>query len=129
MTFYVIAVGSNIEPEKYINQAFILLKALDKNVSIASLLRTKSVGFLAQADFVNTAFSLTTALDQNELSQYLKNIELQLGRVRTNNKNGPRTIDLDIVQVNQNIVDDDYHRYDFVKQSVDELTVNTRHAL
>ncbi len=129
MTFYVIAVGSNIEPEKNINRAFILLKALDKNVCMANLLRTKPVGFLAQADFINTAFSLTTALEQDALNLYLKNIEVQLGRVRTDNKNGPRTIDLDIVQVNQNIVDNDYYKYNFVKQSVDELTVNTRHAL
>jgi 2-amino-4-hydroxy-6-hydroxymethyldihydropteridine diphosphokinase len=129
MTFYVIAVGSNIEAEKNINQAFISLKALDKNACMAHLLRTKPVGFLAQADFINTAFSLTTALEQDALNLYLKNIEVQLERVRTDNKNGPRTIDLDIVQVNQNIVDDDYYKYDFVKQSVDELTVNTRHAL
>lgn len=129
MTFYVIAVGSNIEAEKNINQAFISLKALDKNACMANLLRTKPVGFLAQADFINTAFSLTTALEQDALNLYLKNIEVQLERVRTDNKNGPRTIDLDIVQVNQNIVDDDYYKYDFVKQSVDGLTVNTRHAL
>lgn len=129
MTFYVIAVGSNIEAEKNINQAFISLKALDRSACMAHLLRTKPVGFLAQADFINTAFSLTTALEQDALNLYLKNIEVQLGRVRTDNKNGPRTIDLDIVQVNQNIVDDDYYKYDFVKQSVDELTVNTRHAL
>jgi 2-amino-4-hydroxy-6-hydroxymethyldihydropteridine diphosphokinase len=129
MTFYVIAVGSNIKPEKCIEQAFTLLKALDKNICMASLLRTKPVGFLAQADFVNTAFSLNTGLEQNDLNNYLKMIELQLGRVRTTNKNGPRTIDLDIVQVNQNIVDDDYYRYDFVKQSVDELITNTRHSL
>jgi 2-amino-4-hydroxy-6-hydroxymethyldihydropteridine diphosphokinase len=129
MTFYVIAVGSNIKPEKYIEQAFTLLKALDKNICMASLLRTKPVGFLAQADFVNTAFSLNTGLEQNDLNSYLKMIELQLGRVKTTNKNGPRTIDLDIVQVNQNIVDDDYYRYDFVKQSVDELITNTRHSL
>jgi len=129
MAFYIIAVGSNIEPENHIKQAFTLLKALDKNICMASLLRTKPVGFLAQADFVNTAFSLTTALDKNGLNNYLKIIELQLGRVKTTNKNGPRTIDLDIVQVNQNIVDDDYYRYDFVKQSVDQLITNTRHSL
>lgn len=127
MAFYIIAVGSNIEPEKHIKQAFMSLKELDNNICMASLLQTNAVGFTEQADFINTAFSLTTTLDEHSLKRYLKTLELKLGRVKTANKNGPRTIDLDIVQVNHIIVDNDYYRYDFVKQSVDELTLNIGH--
>lgn len=57
------------------------------------------------------------------MKAHLKKIETQLGRVRTNNKNGPRTIDLDIVKIDGNIVDDGYYKYGFVKKSVDELVL------
>ncbi|HCM46856.1 MAG TPA: 2-amino-4-hydroxy-6-hydroxymethyldihydropteridine diphosphokinase [Colwellia sp.] len=121
MPFYIVAVGSNIDAETHIKQAFEQLKKIDAQVNSATLLRTKPVGFIEQADFINTAFSFTCTLNATDLKAYLKNIETQLGRVRTSNKNGPRTIDLDIVKIDNDIVDGDYHQYDFVKKSVDEL--------
>ncbi len=121
MTFYIVAVGSNIDAEKNIQQAFELLKSIGSQLSMASLLQTKPVGFTQQADFINTAFSFYCTLTPTALKQELKSIEAQLGRIRTENKNGPRTIDLDIVKVDNNIIDNDYHQYYFVKQSVDEL--------
>ncbi|MEW6993747.1 2-amino-4-hydroxy-6-hydroxymethyldihydropteridine diphosphokinase [Colwelliaceae bacterium MEBiC 14330] len=121
MTFYIVAVGSNIEPEKNIPQAFERLKSIASQLKMASLLQTKPVGYSNQADFINTAFSFHCALSPTALKQALRSIEAKLGRIRTENKNGPRTIDLDIVRVDNTIVDSDYHHYYFVKQSVDEL--------
>ena len=121
MAFYIVGVGSNIDAKKYIQQAFEQLKKIDSQIQMASLLSTKAVGFTEQADFINTAFSFDCALSPTELKVHLKAIEAQLGRVRTKNKNGPRTIDLDIVKIDRDIVDDDYYQYDFVKSSVDEL--------
>ena len=121
MPFYIVGVGSNIDAERHIQQAFEQLKLIVVQVNSATLLRTKPVGFTEQADFINTAFSFTCNLNAADLKTHLKSIEKQLGRVRTNNKNGPRTIDLDIVKIDNNIVDNDYHKYDFVKKSVDEL--------
>jgi 2-amino-4-hydroxy-6-hydroxymethyldihydropteridine diphosphokinase len=121
MPFYIVAVGSNIDAETHIQQAFEHLKKIDSKVNIATLLHTKPVGFTEQENFINTAFSFDCAFNATDLKIHLKNIEAQLGRIRTNNKNGPRTIDLDIVKIDNNIVDDDYHQYDFVKKSVDEL--------
>lgn len=121
MSFYIVAVGSNIDAKMHIEQAFEQLKILDSQINCATLLTTKPVGFIAQADFTNTAFSFTCTLNATDLKAYLKSIEMQLGRVRTENKNGPRTIDLDIVRIDNKIVDDDYYKYDFVKKSVDEL--------
>ncbi len=121
MTFYIVAVGSNIEPEKNIPQAFERLKSIASQLKMASLLQTKPVGYSNQADFINTAFSFHCALSPTALKQALRSIEAKLGRIRTENKNGPRTIDLDIVRVDNTIVDSDYHQYYFVKQSVDEL--------
>ena len=121
MPVYIVSVGSNIDAEKHIQQAFSLIQKIDPKAKSASLLHTKPVGFIAQADFINTSFSFHCALGSVQLKAHLRNIEAQLGRVRTNNKNGPRTIDLDIVKIGSEIVDDDYYRYEFVKKLVDEL--------
>lgn len=121
MSFYIVAVGSNIDAQANIQHAFELIKKIDPQASMATLLSTKPVGFTEQADFINTAFSFNCALNAKELKVQLKNIEAQLGRIRTGNKNGPRPIDLDIVLTGSDIIDDDYYQYDFVKKSVDEL--------
>ncbi len=121
MSFYIVAVGSNIDAQANIQHAFELIKKIDPQASMATLLSTKPVGFTEQADFINTAFSFNCALNAKELKVQLKNIEAQLGRIRTDNKNGPRPIDLDIVLTGSDIIDDDYYQYDFVKKSVDEL--------
>lgn len=126
MPFYIVAAGSNIDAKKHIQQAFELIKQIDQKGNIASILHTKPVGFTAQADFINTAFSFNCELNATNLKAHLKSIEDQLGRVRTKNKNGPRTIDLDIVKIDNEIVDDDYYKYDFVKKSVDELVKSVK---
>ncbi len=51
----------------------------------------------------------------------LREIESGLGRVRTGNKNGPRTIDLDILVWNGEVVDDDVYEREFLKTSIREL--------
>jgi 2-amino-4-hydroxy-6-hydroxymethyldihydropteridine diphosphokinase len=121
MPAYIVAVGSNIEPEKHIQHAFTLIQQIDSQAKKATLLHTKAVGFTAQDDFINTAFSFFSLLDAKQLKAHLRGIEAHLGRVRSENKNGPRTIDLDIVKIDSDIVDDDYHKYAFVKKSVDAL--------
>jgi 2-amino-4-hydroxy-6-hydroxymethyldihydropteridine diphosphokinase len=60
-------------------------------------------------------------LDAKELKGYLEDVEKRLGRQKTENKNGPRTIDLDIIVFNGVIVNNDFYKYDFVKSAVLEL--------
>jgi 2-amino-4-hydroxy-6-hydroxymethyldihydropteridine diphosphokinase len=60
-------------------------------------------------------------LDRPAFEAYLKDLEARLGRVRTENKFGPRTIDIDVVVWNGEIVNEDYYTRDFVRNAVDEL--------
>jgi 2-amino-4-hydroxy-6-hydroxymethyldihydropteridine diphosphokinase len=60
-------------------------------------------------------------LDRDAFAAYLRLMEDRLGRVRTANKFGPRTIDLDIVVWNGEIVNADYSERDFVRDAVREL--------
>jgi len=55
------------------------------------------------------------------LKRRLREIESGLGRVRTANKNGPRTIDLDILVWNGEVVDADVYERGFLRDSIIEL--------
>ncbi len=118
----IISAGSNIDPASNIDKAEDLLRRDLKVVACAGRLTTKPVGYADQPDFVNTAFQVETALDAAALSAYLKGVESSLGRVRTSNKFGPRTIDLDIVVFNGTIVDEDVYERDFLASLVLELS-------
>jgi 2-amino-4-hydroxy-6-hydroxymethyldihydropteridine diphosphokinase len=117
----IISVGSNIKPEENIEKAAEWLGKEQKILAKSSIKKTKPVGFTNQPDFLNCAFSLETGLDAKELKGYLEDVEKRLGRQKTENKNGPRTIDLDIIVFNGVIVNNDFYKYDFVKSAVLEL--------
>jgi len=121
MNQVIVSVGSNMDPLENIGKAADILDGMDFLVSVSRFIRTSPEGFKEQPDFLNGAFYIETSLAEPELKSCLKKIEARLGRIRTENKNGPRTIDLDIVAFNGEIIDPDYHRYPFVKSSTDEI--------
>jgi len=106
--------GSNIDPEINIPLALKYL-SLDPAITLvrsSSTWRTKPVGSCC-TDFLNTAALIKTLLDPNSLKMnILTAIEKRMGRVRTIDKNAPRTIDLDIVAVNDAVVDMDIFKFD-----------------
>ncbi len=102
-----------------------MLKVLGEKVKIlkvSSLLKTKPIGIENQPDFTNGAVKIQTGLSREELNRHLKKMEDQLGRDRSSPKFGPRTIDLDIVVWNGEIVDEDYYTRDFLQKSVQEIS-------
>lgn len=117
----VIGVGSNIEPSKNITEAQNAIANQFKLIKTSSLIETEPIGCMEQANFLNCAFLIETELDSAALKSWLKNLENKLGRVRTDNKYGPRTIDLDIVVWNEEIVDAEVYERDFLQNSIIEL--------
>jgi 2-amino-4-hydroxy-6-hydroxymethyldihydropteridine diphosphokinase len=118
----IIGIGSNINAGANISK---MLEVLGKEVEIlkvSSLLKTKPIGIENQPEFTNGAVKIKTGLGREELNRFLKNIEDQLGRDRSAPKFGPRTIDLDIVIWNGEIVDEDYFTRDFLQKSVQEIS-------
>ncbi len=105
-TVYV-SLGSNIEPEKNLTAAIRLLRESSTVLALSSAYRTPPQGFTEQADFLNMAVKLTTMLSPTDFkTRVLADIESQLKRVRDpNNKNAPRTIDLDISLWDDEIID------------------------
>ena len=59
--------------------------------------RTPPLGPQDQPDYLNAAIALETALSAEALLDNTQRIELQQGRVRKEERWGPRTLDLDIM--------------------------------
>lgn len=96
-----IAVGSNIEPEKYIPEALKLIRIHMQPRACSSFYKTTPLGRPNQPTFVNGVWLLVTHRSPETLkNDVLSPIETQLGRVRTEDKYAPRTIDLDLVLYN-----------------------------
>jgi 2-amino-4-hydroxy-6-hydroxymethyldihydropteridine diphosphokinase len=103
-TVYV-SLGSNIAPHTHLMKAVHLLEDAGKVEKFSAAYITPPEGFTEQDDFWNVAVRLTTGLAPITLKhEVLDAIEQRLGRVRDpNNKNAPRTIDLDISLWNDEI--------------------------
>ena len=91
-----LAICSNINSQKNIKLALKELSKIGKIIKISKLIKTKPEGYLNQADFLNGAIKFKTNLTPKELLTELKNIEHLLKR-NTPFRNGPRTIDIDII--------------------------------
>lgn len=92
-----ISLGSNISPESHLPAAVRALSELGCLAAVSSVWESDPVGFREQPRFSNAAVRLETSLSWEELRRRLRQIEDHLGRVRYHdNKNAPRTIDLDI---------------------------------
>ncbi len=94
-----IALGSNMgDKEEYIKEAIreLINSGHIELISKGGLYETEPVGYDDQPYFYNTVIEVMTDLTPIELLDLTQSIENKLHRVRTI-KNGPRTIDLDIL--------------------------------
>lgn len=102
-----IAVGSNLgEPLKQAQQAIAALDAIPDSrvITTSPIYRTKPLGPQDQPDFLNLAVLLETSLEPEELLNHTQQIELDLGRVRKDERWGPRTLDLDIMLFGNRVI-------------------------
>lgn len=100
-----LSLGSNVDPEHNLPEAVAQLARFGRIKAVSSVWQTAAVGFTSQPDFLNAAVLLETELSARNLKQRaITRIENSLGRVRTENKNGPRTIDIDIMLFNHDVI-------------------------
>ncbi len=100
MTLAYIAIGSNLaSPLEQVNAAVQALGDIPQTrvVALSSFYRTPPLGPQDQPDYLNAAIALDTALSADALLDNTQRIELQQGRVRKEERWGPRTLDLDIM--------------------------------
>lgn len=116
-----ILVGSNIDPIQNCHLAIQELSQIVEIVKISSIWETQAIGSTGD-NFLNFALIARTKFDIESLKiSVLKPLEKKLGRVRSGNKNAPRTIDLDVMLFNGIIVDEKIWDQYFSALPVSEL--------
>jgi len=118
----IISIGSNVEPQGNVRAAIEFLAARHRVVAQSRPMETDAVGRPGQPKYLNAAVVIETPLGLDALRATLTDVEAELGRVRTDDKFAPRTIDLDVITWNDQIVHPDYAERAFLRDLVREVT-------
>lgn len=108
--FAYLSIGSNIHPEENLPAAVRALTEFGKVLAVSNVWETPPVGYLAQPNFLNAAVLLETPEPPETFhARVIRPLEQRLDRVRTENPNAPRTIDLDLTLFNDQILTLGHH--------------------
>ncbi|EFE96227.1 2-amino-4-hydroxy-6-hydroxymethyldihydropteridine diphosphokinase [Serratia odorifera] len=105
-----IALGSNLaQPLQQVNTALEALAHIPRTQLIAcsSFYRTKPLGPQNQPDFLNAVVAVDTRLPAEQLLDHTQAIERNQGRVRKDERWGPRTLDLDMLLYGDRVINTD----------------------
>ncbi|MFW2331133.1 MAG: 2-amino-4-hydroxy-6-hydroxymethyldihydropteridine diphosphokinase, partial [Nitrospinota bacterium] len=106
-TIFYISLGSNIEPSRYLQAAIELLSERFTVEACSSQYRSEAWGTTQkQDDYLNMAAKLSSNKDLFSCRAELRWIEQLLARERLIDKFAPRTIDIDILIYNNQLLPD-----------------------
>ncbi len=100
-----VGIGSNVEPERHIVKALHALARDFRALVVSPVYRNPAVGFEGD-DFLNLAVGFETALSAAQLVAELHKLEQYCGRGRSEQRWGPRTLDLDLLLYGSETMDD-----------------------
>lgn len=101
----ILLAGSNIFPTENIPTSIALLQEYCRVLSVSTIWETEAVGSPGP-NFLNVAIRIGTDLESESYKwQVLRPIEDRMGRIRTSDKYAPRTIDIDIIVWDNQVVD------------------------
>lgn len=134
-----LSIGANVgNKEETIQRAIAKMKAtpIIRNILVSSLIETKPYGGVEQDDFINGAIVMETLMLPEELLTFLKQLEQEAGRVKTQHW-GPRTLDIDILLYDDfiyssrklTIPHEDMVNRDFVLLPLAEIAAHLRHPV
>lgn len=103
MTRVYISIGSNISRDENVRQSVYFLEKYFSNLLLSSVYETEAVGFEGD-DFFNLVVAADTDQDLKTVRGWLQKIEEQQGRLRTQARFTPRTIDLDLLLFGNEII-------------------------
>ena len=103
----VLLLGSNLGDGQLLFQQVISLieKRLGKLEKKSALYQSPPWGFEHENDFINQVVVVNTEKDAEEVMQSCLKIEVNLGRKRTTQGYGARTIDIDVLFVNDEVME------------------------
>lgn len=105
-----IGLGSNLsEPEQQIRLAVKAIGQLPEvnNRLVSALYFSRPMGPQDQPNYMNAVLKIETSLPALKLLDGLQSIENKAGRVRKDNRWGPRILDLDILLFNNEIIENE----------------------
>jgi 2-amino-4-hydroxy-6-hydroxymethyldihydropteridine diphosphokinase len=131
-----LSLGSNIEPEKHLRAALDELRTRFGTLIVSPVYRSKSVGFDGP-DFLNLAVGIDTDLEPVALDAWLHALEDRHGRRRDVARYASRTLDVDIVLVDDLVLDGPGHlriprpelQEAFVLVPLSDIAPDLRHPL
>ncbi len=106
MSTVFVGLGSNIEPEKHLRAAAAELRKVFPTIEFSSIYRSAPQEYKDQAEFLNAAAILETEKSPEDTAKILQKIEKKLKK-NPPHRFGPRTIDLDLLMYDQEILLDD----------------------
>jgi len=116
----VLLLGSNIEPLKNLPAIFQALRIKYTFRNKSDVFESLPVG--GEGDnYLNLAVEIDCNDSYATLRDHLKQIEKSLGRVRSEDKNAPRTADIDIILYNHRIMDQKLLEMAFIAIPVSQL--------
>lgn len=132
-----LSIGTNEGDRKYnIRKALCELTNFCEIIKISNFYRTKPYGYINQKNFINFAIEINTSYSPFEFLKKCQKIENKLGRKRTV-RWGPRTIDIDIIFWNDEIIDTedlkiphyDLHNREFVLKPLIDIAPEFVHPI
>ena len=118
MALIYLSLGSNIERHRHITAALDSLADNFGELIISSVYESESVGFEGDS-FFNLVVGIRSSASAGQVSKILKQIEDQNGRDRSGPRFGPRSLDIDILTV-----DDTAGEIDGIQLPRDEVLKN-----
>jgi 2-amino-4-hydroxy-6-hydroxymethyldihydropteridine diphosphokinase len=100
-----IALGSNLSPETNLPLAAGRLAELGRVRAVSMVYQNPAIGPSPAPDFLNAAVLVETNLTAEDIRERLREIESDLGRVRTSDRYAPRTIDLDLCLLGAQVIE------------------------
>lgn len=136
MAYVYVSAGSNVDRRKNIRSS---IKALEKEfgpLDLSEVYETESVGFSGH-DFFNLVIGFNTKLNPHLVVEKLHQIEDDHGRKRGGSKFNDRTLDLDLLTYDNQILDqkglvlprDEILKYAFVLGPLAELAGEQMHPV
>ena len=102
MALIYLSLGSNIDRQRRITAALDELAESFGELLLSSVYESESVGFKGDS-FYNLVVGIHSSLSVGQVSKILKSIEDQNGRDRSGPRFGPRSLDIDILTVDDRV--------------------------
>lgn len=101
-----IGLGSNLgDREAHLRQGVVGVRRLLEDVRVSGVWETRPVGVAGQPDFLNACCIGRTRLPPGRLLSGLQDLERVAGRSSSGPRNGPRTLDLDLLLYGQRVIE------------------------